>query len=132
MGYEGVVSCQLSPGQTADCKAIETLWEDWPWQSIHAVVGDKGYSSAAIRTHLQSQGAQAVIPRKGLWLPQDKAFRAFEQDELQALYSKRHFIERLFGKIKENKRIVSRFDKLDSSFLSFVFLALMLAFKLLC
>jgi transposase len=48
------------------------------------------------------------------------------------LYRKRHVIERLFGRIKENKRIATRFDKLDTTFLSFIALALLKAYKLLC
>ncbi len=47
-------------------------------------------------------------------------------------YRKRHVIERLFGRIKENKRIATRFDKLDITFLSFIALALLKAYKLLC
>ena len=85
-----------------------------------------------IRANIRSQGAKAIIPWKGLWLPPDKAFRAFESEEAEALYTQRHFIERLFGKIKENKRVATRFDKLDYTFLSFIALALMLAFQLLC
>jgi len=48
------------------------------------------------------------------------------------LYRKRHIIERLFGRLKENKRIAMRFDKLDSTFLSFITLALSKAYKLFC
>jgi transposase len=132
VGYAGVVSCHLSPGQTADCKAIENLWEHWPWHTIRAVVGDKGYASSTIRNTIRSHGAQAVIPHKGLWLAQDKEGSSFPHPNLQAIYAKRHFIERLFAKLKENKRLASRFDKLDVSFLAFVALALIFAFQLLC
>jgi len=40
------------------------------------------------------------------------------------MYRKRHIIERLFGSLKENKRLAMRFDKLDSTFLSFIALGL--------
>jgi transposase len=48
------------------------------------------------------------------------------------IYSKLHSIERLFGRLKENKRIAMRFDKLDFTFLSFIALALAKLFKLFC
>lgn len=39
---------------------------------------------------------------------------------------------KLFGRLKENKRIAMCFDKLDSIFLSFIALALAKLFKLFC
>ena len=47
-------------------------------------------------------------------------------------YRKKHAIERLFGLTHENKRIAMRFDKLDSTFFSFISLALMKAYHLFC
>lgn len=43
-----------------------------------------------------------------------------------------HIIEILFGRIKENKRIAMRFDKLDFTFFNFIALALAKALKLFC
>ncbi|RTK93245.1 MAG: hypothetical protein EKK61_01565 [Rickettsiales bacterium] len=48
------------------------------------------------------------------------------------LYSKRHIIERCFGRMKENKRVDIPFDKLDTTFLSFIALALAKLYKLFC
>ncbi|NRA82052.1 MAG: transposase [Pseudoalteromonas sp.] len=39
------------------------------------------------------------------------------------MYKKRGKIEIYFGKLKENKRIATRFDKHDSAFLGFIALA---------
>jgi len=44
----------------------------------------------------------------------------------------RLFIERLFRRLKENKMIAMRFDKLDSTFLSFIARALSNVYKLFC
>ena len=60
------------------------------------------------------------------------ATMALANPSRKTLYSKRNFIERLFAKLKENKRIATRFDKLDVTFFAFVALALILAFNLLC
>lgn len=48
------------------------------------------------------------------------------------LYQKRYIMEKLFGKLKENKRSAMRFDKLDSILVSFIALALAKLFKLFC
>lgn len=42
------------------------------------------------------------------------------------------FIGRLFGRLKENKRIAMRFDKMDHVFLNFVALAIAKCCKLFC
>jgi hypothetical protein len=48
------------------------------------------------------------------------------------IYKERHLIEGLFGRLKENKRIAMRFDKLDIVFSSFIALALIKSYHLLC
>ncbi len=133
VGKEGVVSVCLSPAQKPDCIAIETLWEDWPWPSIQTVIADKGYASSAIRSTLQSHGARAIIPYKKQKnsSPSDTPSFSFDHPDDALLYPQRLSIERLFSTLKENKRIATRFDKLDASFLAFIALALMLAFQFL-
>ncbi|MFN5174729.1 MAG: transposase, partial [Holosporaceae bacterium] len=39
------------------------------------------------------------------------------------LYKERNHIERLFGKLKQFRRIATRYDKTDSAFLGFIYLA---------
>ena len=46
-------------------------------------------------------------------------------------YKTRHTVERLFSHIKEHKRLIARFDKLDATF-SFFALACLSVFKVLC
>ena len=54
------------------------------------------------------------------------------QHEDKEKYKTRSAIERFFGKIKENKRLALRFDKLDVTFLSLFAIACLKGFKLLC
>ncbi len=129
---EGVMSIYLSPAQKADCIAIETLWENWPWSVIKTVIADRGYASSAIRSTIQSHGARAIIPYKKPSVPSDTPFALFDHPDDAALYQQRNSIEHLFSTLKENKRIATRFDKLDSTFLAFTALALIVAFKFLC
>ncbi len=125
------INCQLFPAQRQDCKTVEQLWRDWPWGEISFVVADKGYDTGNIRNFIKSKGAIPVIPLKGVYLPNDSTLTPEDFYDTK-LYRKRHIIERLFGRLKENKRIAMRFDKLDYTFISFIALALAKLFKLFC
>jgi len=75
-----------------------------------------GYDSDAFRDFLRSQNNEPVIPgRKN---------RIVKIEYDHDLYSHRKYIEILFGTLKENKRIDTRFDKYDHVFMTFVALAL--------
>lgn len=54
------------------------------------------------------------------------------QERDKEKYATRFNIEHFFGKIKENKRLALRFDKLDVTFFSFFALASLKVLKLLC
>ena len=73
---------------------------------------------------------QLYLP-KGVYL-QEGSNLTLEDFYNVTLYRKRHVIERLFGRLKENKRLAMRFDKLDSTFLSFIAIALAKLYKLFC
>lgn len=130
ISYEGVLNFMLFPAQMQDFKTVEDLWQDWPWQSIDFVVADKGYDSNKIRNHIKEHGAMHVIPSKGRWVKigQDDNEELYDKN----LYKKRNIIERFFGRLKENKRIAMRFDKLDFTFLSFIALAACKLLNLFC
>lgn len=73
---------------------------------------------------MTSAGKAAVISRrKGAIYP---GVRDKER------YKTRSAIERFFGKIKENKRLTLRFDKLDITFFSFFALGCLKVLGLLC
>jgi transposase len=76
---------------------------------------DKGYDSDTIRSDLAKRGIDAVIPTKS----NRKVQRAIDK----ASYAMRNRIERFFNKIKHSRRVATRYDKLQSSFLGFVQLA---------
>lgn len=68
-----------------------------------------------------------VIPLKGVYLPNE--FTLTSEDFYDTkLYRKRHIIERIFSRLKENKRIAMRFDKLGCLSLA---LSLLLLLKLI-
>ena len=92
----------------------ESLERMWP----EAVAGDKGYSSAEIRTWLQEREIAAVIP--------------YREDEMgshdydRAAYRERSLIERTINRLKRYRRIATRYDKLASSYLAMVTIACIL------
>src|SRR4051794_14144998 len=79
------------------------------------MIGDKGYDSDPIRDDLEERGAEPVIPTK--------ANRKVQRPVDRKTYSLRNRIERFFNKIKNSRRVATRYDKLASSFLGFVQLA---------
>lgn len=84
-------------------------------QPVEFVVADKGYDSDAFVTAITNQGSQAVIPPRSNRLNS----RTFDRH----IYKSCNLIERFFARIKQFRRIATRYDKLAQSFLSFVHLA---------
>ena len=126
-----VVNYRLFPAQRQDCKTIEEVWQEWPWETIDFVGADKGYDSRTVRSFIKPKNATPLIPLKGVYLPQDSPLTPEDFYDIK-LYRTRHIIERLFGRLKENKLLAVRFHKLDSTFISFIPLALTKSFHLLC
>jgi len=126
-----VIACKLFPAQRQDCKSFEELEQELPWNKIKYLVADKGYDTSNVRNIIKSYGVTPVIPFKGVYLPEGSELTPEDFYDVK-LYKKRNIIERLFGRIKENKRIAMRFDKMDHAFLSFIALAIAKLFKLFC
>lgn len=105
-------------------KAFPRLWSQGQWEGVVYVIADKGYDYYDVRHHLKKEGKIPVIPRRA------GAVCPGIQD--QERYQTRFNIEHFFGKIKENKRLTMRFEKLDGTFFSFFALASLKVLKLLC
>jgi transposase len=80
-----------------------------------SLAADKAYDSNAIPQHLQPAGIQAVIP--------SRANRLEQRPLDEHLYATRNLIERFFCRIKQFRRVATRYDKLPERFSSFVALA---------
>ena len=112
MGYP--VKLLFTGGNTNDCKvAIDLLDEVDITGSI--VMGDKAYGSEDIRSFIESKGATYVIPTK------DNNPNPWECDWWQ--YKERYLVECFFNKLKQFRRVATRYEKLISCFKSFVYLA---------
>ena len=78
------------------------------------MLGDRGYDSREICDLVESNGARPVIPARST-----SPARVYDK----AAYTRRNRIERLFGRLKEYRRLATRYDKLDVSFNAFITLA---------
>ena len=114
----------LTPGQRHEQTAFRELMSlgavkragpGRPKLRPRTVVGDKGYTGRPVRGYLRRHGIGAVIPQ----LKTEKVPRRMDW----VLYRERNVVERLVGRLKEYRRIATRYDKLATSYLAFVQLA---------
>ena len=84
------------------------------------LIADKGYDTNAIRALLKRRGAQAVIPSTA----SRKASIPYDRDAYRA----RNLVERLWCRLKDWRRIATRYDKLARNFLSGALIAAMLIY----
>lgn len=87
----------------------------WPLKAA----GDKGYSYPKVRAWLERRGIEAVIPQRS-----DQVARQGRLRLDRRAYRRRAKVENSVGWLKENRRVGTRYDKLASSFLAFVNLAI--------
>ena len=110
----------LTPGNISDITVAPTLLTHAA--GARYVLADKGYDADPLRRSLRQGGAVPVIPgRSGRKRPviYDKS-----------RYHDRHLIENAFGRLKDFRRVATRYDKLAANFLSAVALATIVAFWL--
>ena len=103
----------LTPGQAADCKAGERLLASLPVRCI--VHADRAYDSNRIRDIIEEQGAVPNIP--------PKSNRRWKSCFSKTLYKGRNAIERMFCRLKDCRRLATRYDKLAANFLANIHLA---------
>jgi transposase len=84
--------------------------------------GDKGYDSHKVRRQIEAQSAAPNIP--------PKSNRLYKPGCSPALYKNRNAIERSFRRIKDFRRIATRYDKLSRNFLAAVQLTATVCYRL--
>ncbi|MFJ6742924.1 IS5 family transposase [Streptomyces sp. NPDC091279] len=125
----------LTGGNTNDCTQFTTMMDairvprlgpGRPRTRPGHVIGDKGYSSKAIRTWLRRRGIRHAIPeradqvrnraRKGSLGGRPPAFD-------KEIYKHRNVVERCFNRLKQWRGIATRYDKTAQSYKAAVTLA---------
>lgn len=79
------------------------------------VSGDKGYSSGSIRRYLRRRGIRITIPRK------DNERHRGKFDK--SLYRQRNRVERCFNRLKQSRRIATRYEKKAENYLAMLTIA---------
>ncbi|MGY4327575.1 transposase [Bradyrhizobium sp. LB7.2] len=114
------VVLHLTPGQNADISAAPDVLALAPPMS--ALLGDKGYDGDDFRSEIVRRGAKPVIP--------NKSNRVVIHPFNKRAYKGRNAIERCFCRLKDFRRIATRYDKLARNFLAAVHLAALVAYWL--
>ena len=109
----------ISPGNSSDMTMAPALIEAARGR-FDRLLADRGYDSNAIRAAIAAQGAEVVIPptrSRKTDIPYDRhAYRA------------RNLVERLWCRLKDWRRIATRYDKLAANYRASVFLAATITF----
>ena len=112
-GCGRAVAFTLSPGNHADISEAPALLDKCPAPS--RLLADKGYDANSLRDRLAQTKTEAVIPST-------RSRKAPIPYDAEA-YRDRNRIERAFGRLKDWRRIATRYDKLARNFASAVALA---------
>ena len=112
------IAVDVVPGQTHEASHLELILEATATRvpDMEEVVGDKGFDGDGQRQTCRDHGAKPVIPFK---LNRTTVGRFNKK-----AYRERNRIERLFGKLKEFRRVATRYEKLKQTFLGIIHLAL--------
>jgi transposase len=128
----------VTGGNTNDCTQFTTvmsairvhrLGPGRPRSRLSHVVGDKGYSSKAIRTWLRRRGISNTIPERADQI-RNRLMRASRGGRPpafdQQVYKRRNVVERCFNRLKQWRGIATRYDKTAESYHAAVTLASLL------
>jgi len=99
-------------GQVHDCTQAVSLLKD---ESATYVIADKGYDSNEIVKLIQSSGAIPVIPARNC--------RTGSRNYDTHIYKERNMIERLFNRLKNFRKIATRYEKNKQNFEALIYLA---------
>ena len=113
------VAFVLTPGQRHEARVFEELMTQGevkrsgrgrPRIKPRRVCGDKGYSSRRIRGYLRRRGIRYTIPRK----TNERRRGPFDR----VLYRQRNLVERTINRLKQFRRIATRYEKKAENYLA--------------
>jgi transposase len=110
----------LSEGQMSDHKGARLMLGALP--KAKTLIADRGYDSNWFRTALKERGTDPCIP------PTKSRKAPLDYDK--TTYRQRHKIENLFAKLKDWRRIATRYDRCAHTFFSAICIAATVAFYL--
>jgi transposase len=108
-----LIAILLTGGEAHDCPVAERLIDRV--EAAERLLGDKAYDSTELREELEQRGTKPVIP--------NRCNRKQPFSFSKRLYKLRWRIETAFNRLKDFRRIATRYDKLARNYLASVCLA---------
>ena len=114
----------LTPGERHELSVAETLvaqgsvkrvGRGQPKRRPKRIVGDKGYSSRKFRRFLRRRGIRYTIPRK----VNEKRGGSFDKQ----IYRQRNRVECLINRLKQFRRIATRYEKRANNYAAMLTIA---------
>ena len=102
----------LTGGNASDHNCAIPLMTGLP---AEYVIADKAYDSHVILDHIEASGAKPIIPQR-TGMPRKRAFDPI-------IYKLRNRIERTIGKLKQLRRIATRYDRIPQNYLAALYIA---------
>lgn len=128
-GHGRLITFLLTPGQDSDIANAETLIEQGAIRQPsgrlrrhpNRVVADKGYTSHSFRHYLRKRHMRYTIPHRRNEHHKGK----FDKQ----LYRKRNIVERLINRLKQFRRIATRYEKRATNFAAMITVAAIYLFS---
>ena len=116
-GQGRLVAFTITPGQRGDAPVAAQLIALLPASPMLAA--DRAYDSDALRGMLIARGTTPVIPNG----PRRKHLHPFDRNA----YKRRNLVERAFCRLKDFRRVATRYDKLAATYTATISLAAIVA-----
>jgi transposase len=128
-GTGRLITFLLTPGQESDITHAEDLMETGAIQRrnghlrLHPkrLVADKGYTSSMFRKYLHQSNIRSTIPHR--------ANEHHKGTFNKQIYRKRNIVERLINRLKQFRRIATRYEKRAANFSAMITLASIFLFS---
>jgi transposase len=124
-----LITFLLTPGQESDINLAEELMEVGAIRRNSGqvrlrprrLVADKGYTSSAFRNYLHRKHIRCTIARRS----NERRKGSFNKSD----YRKRNIVERLINRLKQFRRIATRYEKRAASFSAMITIASIFLFS---
>lgn len=102
---------EITPGQTSDYLGFDLVMAD-NLPEPRVLLADRGYDADSIREKMNARDVLTQIPMR--------KSRKMRVGVDHSLYALRNLVERCFNKLKNARRVATRYDKTAESFLGFI------------
>jgi transposase len=110
-GLSNPVCLLLTGGEVADITQAQALIDGF---EAMAIVADKGYDSDAFVISISFQNTEAAIP--------SRRNRIIAREYGRHVYKDRNLVERIFNRLKQFRRLATRYEELARRFLAMLHL----------